>query len=232
MGRTLRIPAARHFKPGALRAVEPGTVLECLVLVPGNDWVAVDTATGALVRARSYPASDRPTSANGATDGDASAETLLLPGPCLSAVELVLGHDAEPPDPARPEAVVLAGRPSPLHKPRRRPTRRLLQHLVTKSVDRPLLGTLGPSVAYGDLAGSRPSVVLVAPERPPRFGAGPSGPWCQFSLSGRRHVLPMGEQGPPDQSVSGTPPKLLVIGLGVPRRGQVPKIVFGALPRI
>jgi hypothetical protein len=227
MGRTLRIPAARHFKPGALRGVEAGTVLECLVLVPGHDWVAVDTATGALVRARSNPASDREASA-----ADADVETLPLPGPCLSAVELVLGQDAEPPDPARPEAVVLARRPARLHNPRRRPTRRLLQHLVTKSVDRPLLGTLGPSVAYGDLAGSRPSVVLVAPERPPRFGAGPSGPWCQFSLSGRRHVLPMGEQGPPDQSVSGTPPKLLVIGLGVPRRGQVPKIVFGALPRI
>lgn len=198
-------------------------MLQCIVLVPGDDWVAVDTATGALVRARSSPVPP---------DDTEPAPNLAMPGPCLRGVELTLASDTEPPDPARPEAVVLASRPARLGDPRRRPTRRLLQHLVTKSADRGLLGTLGPSVAYGDLAGTRPSVVVVAPERPPRFGAGPSGPWCQFSLFGRRHVLPMGEQGPPDQSLSGAPPKFLVIGLGLPRRGQVPKVVFGALPRI
>jgi hypothetical protein len=225
MARALRLRAARHFTVGDLRAAEDGAVLHCLVLVPGADWVAVDTDTGALLRARS--------SARTEPDGDeAGSISPPLPGPPLRAVELVLAHDSEPPDPARPEAVVLASMPSHLADPRRRPTKRLLQRLVTKSVDRPLLGTLGPSIAYGDLTGTRPSIVLVAPERPPRFGAGPSGPWCQFSLSGRRHVLPMGEQGPPDQTASGLSPKLLVVGLGTPRRGQVPKVVFGALPRV
>lgn len=228
MSRALRLRAARHFTPGELRASEPGAVLRCLVLVPGSDWIAVDTHTGALVRARSGWAGSAPFG----SETPSEAATQSLPGPALRAVELVLAHDTEPSDPARPEAVVLAGRPVPLPDPRRRPTRRLLRHLVTKSADRPLLGTLGPSIAYGDLTGARPSVVLVAPERPPRFGAGPSGPWCQFSLSGRRHVLAMGAEGPPDKTTTGLSPKLLVVGLGTPRRGQVPKLVFGALPRI
>jgi hypothetical protein len=125
---------------------------------------------------------------------------------------------------------VLAGRPTLLGEPRRRATRRLLRHLVTRATDRPLLGTLGPSIAYGDLGGTRPSVVIVAPQGRPRFGVGPGGPWCQFLLAGRRHTLPCTAQATPDASATGHGSKLLVVALGAPKRGQVPKIVLGTLP--
>lgn len=232
--RPVRVPAARHFQPGQVRPDEAGTELRCLVLVPGPDWVAVDLDTGALLRA---PAGSESIAAPGASSGEAEGGDPADPGAAarwpqrvLSAVQLTLGDDSEPPDPARPEAVVVTGRPVLLGEPRRRTTRRLLHELVTKASDRPLLGTLGPSISYGDLDGTRPSVVIVAPQARPRFGVGPTGPWCQFSLGGRRHTMPCTDTAAPDASATGHGTKLLVVALGAPRRGQVPKVVLGTLP--
>lgn len=222
--RSVRVRAARHFTPGRLRADGPGAVLRCLVLVPGPDWVAVDLESGALVRA---PVGDPVNLSENETEVAAGA----FPGRTLSAVELAVAADPGPADPARPEAIALAGPPTPLGEPRRRSTRRLLQHLVTRAADRPLLGTLGPSICYADLEGTRPSVVLVAPHGRPRFGTGQSGTWCQFVLGGRRHTLPCSAQAVPDPSATGHSANLLVVGLGAPRQGQVPKIVLGTLPR-
>ena len=91
--------------------------------------------------------------------------------------------------PFRPEAVMV--RRSPLHvgAPRRRAVRRLLQDLLPANSKRPLLGSLGPSISYEDLDGSRPSVALIAPDRAPIFTFDAKGTWCQFSLGGRRHHL-------------------------------------------
>ncbi len=234
--RPVRVPAARRFEPGRLRADGAGSVLRCLVLVPGPDWVAVDLESGALLRAPAGSESlDRagPVENNGAAGAEPDSDDASLPPwpeRSLVAVELRLGVDTEPPDPARPEAIVVAGRPVALGEPRRRTTRRLLRHVVTKASDRPLLGTLGPSISYGDLDGTRPSVVIVAPQARPRFGVGPTGPWCQFSLGGRRHTMPCTEHAAPDASATGHGTKLLVVALGAPRRGQVPKIVLGTLP--
>jgi hypothetical protein len=219
---------------GGLRADGVGTVLRCLVLVPGPDWVAVDLESGALLRApaafgvlqREGAVTPAPLAASDGVD----ALSPTWPDRQLSAVEMTIGPDSEPPDPARPEAVALAGRPVLIGQPRRRTTRRLLRQLVTKTNDRPLLGTLGPSISYGDLDGTRPSVVIVAPQAQPRFGIGPNGPWCQFALAGRRHTMPCSEGAAPDASATGHDTKLLVVALGAPRRGQVPKIVLGALP--
>jgi hypothetical protein len=230
-------------------------VLRCLVLVPGPDWVAVDLETGALLRAPANfdtPTDARPgpvgggvagaLGADGYDDGGGGGASSRLgddareafvpqwPQRSLEAVELTLGVDTEPPDPARPEAVVIAGRAAPIGETRRRTTRKLLHHLVSKGNDRPLLGTLGPSISYADLDGTRPSVVIVAPQGRPRFGVGPAGPWCQFLLGGRRHTMPLAEGAAPDASVGGHGTKLLVVALGAPRRGQVPKVVLGALP--
>ncbi len=147
----------------------------------------------------------------------------------LRAVEMTLGPPCDPVDPARPEAVMLAGRPIVLGEPRRRATRRLLRHLITKAPDQPLLGTLGPSISYGDLDGTRPSVVIVSPQVRPRFGIGPAGPWCQFVLGDRRHTMPCAGGVAPDASTTGHESNLLVVALGPPKRGQVPKVVLGAL---
>jgi len=209
----------------------------------------VDVASGALVR----PFAPGPAGV---------ADTGI--GAALSAVELVLAESDEPDDPARPEAVRLGGPPTALPPPRRRAVRRLLGHLVASSPAQPLLGTLGPSVAYGDLDGSRPSVAVVEPDRLPRFGNGPSGPWCQFSLGGRRHALPLAgrlgasiagaaerdeamptpaapttdrsqpggrkRRGAAGSAVGAELPRWLVVAFGRPVRGQVPKVVVGALP--
>jgi hypothetical protein len=134
--------------------------------------------------------------------------------------------------------------------------RYLLGHLVENAPAQPLLGTLGPSIAYVDLDGWRPSVAVIEPDRLPRFGNGPTGPWCQFALGGRRHALPllgrpdavfMGDSDwdqPLSRSHSGPSrrkrakamaavgaqmPRWLVVAFGAPRRGQVPKVVLGAL---
>lgn len=233
------MPAAHHFRTGAARASAPGATIRCLVLAPGPDWVVADVATGALMRRFA-----------GGTDG--RGDDVL--GPTLSAVELVLAEPDEPADPARPEAVQLAAPPVALAAPRRRAVRHLLDHLAANAPAQPLLGTLGPSVAYRDLDGSRPSVALVEPDRLPRFGNGPTGPYCQFSLGDRRHALPL--IGRPDAVFAGTPdwshaprgssgsrrrrakafaavgaqmPRWLVVAFGEPWRGQVPKVVLGAV---
>ncbi len=210
-------------------------MLRCLVLVPGPDWVAVDLESGALLRAPAGPTPALGDDLPGTADDAAEAPPEEAGGPpwprhALGTVQLTLGPDLQPVDPARPEAVVLARPPVELGEMRRRATRQLLQRLVTKASDRPLLGTLGPSISYGDLDGTRPSVVIVAPEARPRFGVGPSGPWCQFSLGGRRHTMPCAEHAAPDATATGHGARLLVVALGPPYRGQVPKVVLGTLP--
>jgi hypothetical protein len=215
-----RVPAARHFKAGTLRPDDPGSVLACLVLASGPDWVAADLESGALLRARAADASPE-------EDGP-----VMRIGRPLSAVKITIGRDDELPDPARPEAVPLAAQPVRLPDPRRRAVRRLLGHLMTRDAGRPLLGTLASSVAYTDVDGTRPSVVLVAPDERPRFGVGPDGPWCQFTLGGRRHGLAFLGRTSPDGLEAAETSRLLVVGFGSPRQGQLPKVVLGALPKI
>jgi hypothetical protein len=97
-----------------------------------------------------------------------------------------------------------------------------------------------------DLDGSRPSVVVVAPDRPPTFTADISGTWCQFSLGGRRHRLAVVDERLIDakdrdrggtltneavEKAIGGAPRYLVVALGAPHRGQAPKLVLGVLPR-
>jgi hypothetical protein len=230
--------AARRFKVGERRPTGGGQAISCLVLAPGPDWVAVDLRTGALLRA---PLSEVG-SARALPDSD------LRLGAALTAVELVLVDSDLPSDPSRPEAAYLGDEPRQLPNPRRRNVRHLLGHLVTKSPERPLLGTLGPSVSYGDLDGRRPSVVVVQPDRRARFGIGTAGPWCEFTLGGRRHAVtyvgePLwtdaqrpgrerGARSPLRAGAAATMSKYLVVGYGPPRRGQVPKVVLGALPAV
>ncbi len=280
------MPGRRSRRPGAVRAHRPGDVLHCLVLSRGPaEWVAVDVATGALVRvhsraavgpSRSEPsrgahAAGRWTEATDATEGatapSPTAEALEAatgpespehPGAPLAAddgerparelelVEIELAEDLEPPDPARPEAVALARPPLLLGVPRRRPVRRLLRELLPRDSRRPLLGSLGPSIAYGDLDGTRPSVAVVSPDRIPMFATDSRGSWCQFTLGGRKLRLTVlderviaatsGRRGEllGSDSVSaaiGGTPRYLVVGLGTPRLGQAPILVFSVLPK-
>ena len=189
----MRLRAPRRRRPGAARADMPGAVLRCLLLSQGPEWVVVDVATGALVRSRAsgWPAAKTATTGdNGAragTNGGARPDRTYA----LDVVDIELGTDDEPPDPSRPEAVMVRGAPQRVGAPRRRAVRRILKDLLPVDPKRPLLGSLGPSIAYEDLDGSRPSVAVVAPDRPPIFVSDAAGVSCQFTLGGRKHRLPV-----------------------------------------
>ena len=271
MTRRVRIPGGRTRRPGAVRAHRAGDVLHCLVLARGpEEWVAVDVTTGALVRTHpdALPIGAAPAAAArtarlpvdegppGAASSDVGgeAEPHLDDGEIrperlareLELVEVVLAEDAEPPDPARPEAVTLASPPVVLGAPRRRVVRKVLRSLVGGDPKRPLLGTLGPSIAYEDLDGTRPSIAVVVPDRLPMFATDSRGSWCQFTLGGRKHRLTVidervvaatsgrrGELLGTDSVTAaiGGQPRFLVIGLGTPYLGQAPKLVVSVLPR-
>jgi len=141
---------------------------------------------------------------------------------------------------------MVRGAPHRIGAPRRRAVRRILKELLPADPKRPLLGSLGPSIAYEDLDGSRPSVAVVAPDRPPIFVSDAKGVSCQFTLGGRKHRLPVldtrvveSEPGARATALGtdtvsraiGGQPRYLVIGLGPPRRGQAPKLVLSVLPR-
>jgi len=167
-------------------------------------------------------------------------------GPELDVVEIELAEDDEPSDPARPEAVMVRHAPERVGTPRRRAARRILDELLPVDSKRPLLGSLGPSISYEDLDGSRPSVAVVAPDRAPVFACDAVGTWCQFSLGGRKHRLPVVDERVLEadsrtrdgtlasdvvERAIGGAPRYLVVALGAPRRGQAPKLVLGVLPR-
>lgn len=243
----VRLPSRRGRHPGAVRANLPGDVLRCLLLARGPEWVVVDVATGALVRSR---ASGWPVVA---TDSSLVSHQHLgadrdgsYSGPELDVVEIELADDDEPSDPARPEAVMVRRAPERVGIPRRRAVRRILHELLPADPKRPLLGSLGPSISYVDLDGSRPSVAVVAPDRAPAFASDTAGTWCHFSLGGRKHRLPVVDERLIETRVRardgaltseavaaaiGGVPRYLVVALGAPHRGQSPKLVLGVLPR-
>jgi len=245
--RAVRIPSRRHRRPGAVRANRPGDVLRCVLLAQGPEWVVVDVATGALVRSRAsgWPvvATDSSLVAGASPDGGKRG---LHTGPELDVVEIELVDDDEPLDPARPEAVMVRHAPERVGTPRRRAVHRVLRELLPSDPKRPLLGSLGPSISYVDLDGSRPSVAVVAPDRAPAFACDMMGTWCQFSLGGRKHRLPVVDERlieAKDRARDGAltsdavlkaiggAPRYLVVALGAPHRGQAPKLVLGVLPR-
>lgn len=245
---SVKLPSARHRRPGAARVNSPGGVLRCLLLARGPEWVVVDVATGALVRSRAsgWPVVATDSAFARATSSQAKVTGQAHTGPELDVVEIELAADDEPSDPARPEAVMIQKAPQLLGTPKRRAVRRILKELLPADPKRPLLGSLGPSISYEDLDGSRPSVALVAPDRPPVFAWDTRGTWCRFILAGRQHQLPVLDErvvevdGPSrggtlakeavEKAVGGTP-KYLVVALGAPRQGQSPKLVLGVLPR-
>ena len=245
--RAVRLPSHRHRRPGAVRANRPGDVLRCLLLARGPEWVVVDVATGALVRSRAsgWPVVTTDSSLVAGTTlgaGRGRADT----GPELDVVEIELASDDEPTDPARPEAVMVRRAPERVGTAKRRAVRRVLNELLPGDPKRPLLGSLGPSISYLDLDGSRPSVAVVAPDRTPTFAADLAGTWCHFNLGGRKHRFPVVDErllAAKDRArdgglsaddvvaaIGGTP-RYLVVALGAPHRGQSPKLVLGVLPR-
>jgi hypothetical protein len=233
----------REVKPGEVRRHLPGEVLRCVVLSPGPaEWAAVDVDSGAILRARPglYPAERSPAD-------DARRERLRQrPASILDVFEVTLAEDHEPPDPSRPEAVSLAREPEPVGKLRPRQARRLLASLAERSTTRPLLGGIGPSVAYVDLDPGAPSFAVLAPAKCPSVMVSESALTCRFTLGGATERVPLSAdyEGFRRQlandtvleragllSLFGFEPRYLVAALAPPERGHARKIIVALLPR-
>ncbi len=158
--------APRRILTGKMRPDRPGAELTCAVLCALSlEWVGVDLASGALVRsgvgaAGAFALLDRE-----CPDGEADARDEAFPSARLDlfdVVQITVGEAAEPADPARPEALILARPPQLAGRLRPRHARRLLNALDAPERDgSPLLGTWGPSIAYVDLDGTSPSAMLI-----------------------------------------------------------------------
>ena len=244
--RTRPPQVARGLVPGRKRLDEPDATLHCVLLAPAPDWVAMDLATGALVR--------------GTPDFEAEVPALLAEP--LAPVALTLAPLSDPWDPSRPEAVELAGAVEG-SRPSRRSLRRLLAALARRDDEGGLLGSLGPSVSFVDLEARRPSVVVLAPTGGRVRLVGENPGVAHFLLGDHAHALPLAagaaawlKQGHVPTAagrtakrgraaharalrtavvgpgIEPTVPVYLVAGFDRPAGGQVRKVVLGVLPEL
>ncbi len=237
--RRVRFP--RRLHAGTRPLAGPGAELTCLVLSPGpEEWVGVDLASGTLLRSRAESAGSfrRARTPNG---------TSRLAGR-LDIVAVTLADDEEPPDPARPEAIVALGPPTLLGRARRRPARRLLRQLASpQRRGASLLSTWGPSIAYADLDGTSQSVVVI--ETSPRqleLSVRADGevtatiswsgitqtvlvtdPIARRAAFAAEHPLRRGEL----VEMLGFRPSYLICGLAAVHQGHARKVVLSLLPR-
>ncbi|MHB8246583.1 MAG: hypothetical protein ACYDGN_14785 [Acidimicrobiales bacterium] len=244
MTRTKAQAVVRHLVSGAVRADETGGVLDCVLLAPPPDWVAIDLASGALVRS----------SLSGEPVELAGAATPLAP------VRLRLAAATEPWDPSRPEGIEVSEAAEGL-APSRRSVHRLLDEVSTSDGAASLLGTVASSLSFVDLEGNRPSVTVLAPSRGQVRLTTDEPLMAYFALGEREHSLPVAPAAhdwvrsgeiPSETSRSGhhsrsrrrspsrsrlrgsdlepSVPVLLVVGLARPAGGQVRKVVLGLVP--
>lgn len=243
MARSAATPVVRRVVPGTPRASSAGAVLSCLLLAPSPDWVAIDTATGALLRGGLSQKGPLPS----------VAEDPLRP------LSVVLGDQAAPWDPSRPDAVEVSA-VSERRAPSRRAVRRLLDAVVCRQESRGILGSVGPSSSYLELDGLRPSVTLLDPgKNGARIVSAYGTATAYFRLGERSYALPVSDgaaewladgripvtratlprgaarpKSDRRNEVAGVKPLepvYLVVGLDRPIRGQVRKSVLGIVPR-
>lgn len=183
------------------RVVTAGAKLRLLALAAEpNGCVGVDLETGAFVRAA------HPTSSE-------------LPSP-FDVVSGEMAGTIEPPDPARPEALELAGVPQRIGSMPPKRAARLLAPLHHPP-QLPLLGFHATAVPYWTLTGDRPSLALVELRSDARVRWGAFGPECHFLWQGALHELMLA-----DQRVLGA----LEAGAVRPSRGDVQRLL-GYRPR-
>ena len=198
--------AVRTMVAPPRRSAEEGIELSLLVLsVSELGLAAVDLASGAIVRA-------------GVEDVHGVE---LHPYDVVSAR---LAADSEPLDRTQPEAVVLDGAPTPLHRLAPRRADRWLRPLLHPERCH-LLGFAGPSIPFWELDGSRPSVALVAAPaqvRSTRDGA----LRCRFLWRSLVHDLPL--VAGPAASLPAEASRV-VVALTAPIEGHCHKVVAGLL---
>ncbi|HET6915775.1 MAG TPA: hypothetical protein VFH56_06755 [Acidimicrobiales bacterium] len=200
--------------------VAPGVTLELLVVAADGDHCAgVDLASGALVRAWSPEPAAEP-----------------LDPYDVVAVTLDVNGDAVP-DPAEPEALVLAGPPERRRRLSGRRAEKLLRPLLHPK-GRPLLGTPAPAVPFWERSPDHPSIALVEPEGSISLWRDGSFLACRFGWLGHERELPcldrrvathMDRAGM-TRMAAGKGDRL-VVSLTPPIDGRCHKVVEAILPR-
>jgi len=211
--------------------VQGGAKLLLLVLaVTTDDTVAIDLASGALLRLRvPWPVGHQPDLAS------------------FDVVEATLADDPERDDLAQPEAATTADLPRHVGTLRGRRVRRLLK-AVSAPPDGPLLGFPGASAPYWEFRGFRPSVALIVPTRGPqliRRGQGAST-WVRFGWDREDVWLPLEDDaatraldaarrdrlsGKSLATALGFRPQYLLATITAPRDGHCYKVCNAVLPR-
>jgi len=203
-----------------------GARLTLMVLVDGPEGAAcVDLGSGALVR------TDLPRPERG---GWRPFET----------VQVALADDPDGPDPTQPEAVVVGPGPTRTGRLRGRRARRILGPLLLPAGEQPL-GFAASALPYWAVAGDRPSVALVRPDRGPAVARRHGEVVCRFGSGRMETELPVADPHAlaavaraPELRLAGTMlaralghrPEYLVVMLSRPHQGRCYRVVAGLLP--
>ncbi len=164
----------------------------------------------------------------------------------FDVVSAEIAGAADPPDPARPEALELATVPRRLGHMSLRRAERLLAPL--KHPPRlPLLGLAANAVPYWTLTGEGPSLALIELRQNPRLRWGPGGLECHFVWQSTAHELPLvnrtlvahieaggyipASRGDVERLLGYRPRRLLVM-LTAPQDGYCHKAVGAVLPTL
>jgi hypothetical protein len=194
-----------------------------------DDITAVELSSGTLLRLRVPWPDDHP--------ADLTA---------FDVIEAALAPDPERDDLAHPEAANAAGPPRKVGTIRGRRIRRLLQALAAPPHG-PLLGFLGPSAAYWEFRGLRPSIALIVPTRGPQLirRRADESFWVRFGWQRDDVWLPMEDRraaralelarsdrlsGKPLAAALGYRPHYLLVALSRPREGHCYKLCTAILP--
>jgi hypothetical protein len=213
----------------SLTAIGTRVRLVALAERPG-ELVAVELESGAFVRARIHQ------SVGGGEPLDP-----------YTVVDVDVTPQDEVPDPARPEAMNVAGSPVTVARLRRRAAKRLLG-VVLLPPGEFLLGFPGPAVSYWTVSGDRPSLALIQPEKGPQLFVrrGEDTVRARFVWGGLEHQLPVEDARLETVLAGGGRPRLsgaalsralgyegeyLLVGLTEPRNGHCYKTVIGLLPK-
>lgn len=211
--------ALSSIAPRLRPVTQAGARVRLLLLAPGEEEAAgVDLDTGGLVWATWNPEDSNIVSIG------------LRP---LDVVTAQTHVNPPLPDPARPEAVALAGPPVAIGRLRGRRAERLLRPLHHPERDQ-LLGFAGPAVPYWTLAGDRPSMTVVAPRGPVVLAPTEDGLAVRFSWRSAQHVLPCTDRSARAAVASHGRPvraeRRLLVTLSEPYLGHCYKVVTALLP--
>jgi hypothetical protein len=202
-----------------------GAKLSLMVLADSPEGCAcVDLGSGALVR------TELPTDPAGAWRP-------------FEVIDVSLADDPDP-DPTQPEAVILDEPPVRHGRLRGRKARRTLAGLALPAGEQPL-GFPGSAVPYWAVAGDRPSVAVVKPDRGPLLMRRHGEVMCRFGCGRMEAELPLADPRAlaavaraSEQRLGGAllgrllgyRPEYLVVMLSRPHDGRCYRVVTAVLP--